>query len=174
MHRFETTPGRTRPPWQPPRPMMLAARFYGLALVTASLAAPLHAQPASAALPASAPVAEASTLVTAFNVPGTACSTRPRCQALLQPWLGPRTLAELRHAALAVQARYNGESPAGATTGNLQFSTDAVRASPPGRYAVDGSGLAQVCQIPAKFRRNRLQSERKSLILLESTSKSEM
>ncbi|MBC7726795.1 MAG: caspase family protein, partial [Microbacteriaceae bacterium] len=36
----------------------------------------------------------------------------------------------------------NGESLASATTGNLQFSTAAVPASPPGPYAVAGSGLA--------------------------------
>ena len=36
----------------------------------------------------------------------------------------------------------NGESLAGATTGNLLFSTDALPASPPGPYAVAGSGLA--------------------------------
>ena len=109
MHRFETTPGRPRPPRQPPRPRVLAARIYGLALVTASFGAPLQAQPASAALPTPAQVAEAdaTTLVSAFDVQGNTLLDPASLQALLQRWMGPRTLAELGQAAQAVQARYS-------------------------------------------------------------------
>ena len=117
MHRFESNPGRLWPAWQARRPMVLAARFWGLALAAASLAAPLHAQPASAALPTPtpaptpAPVAETetetTTLVSAFNVQGNSLLDLAALQTLLQPWLGQRTLAELRQAAQMVQAQYS-------------------------------------------------------------------
>ena len=113
MHRLESITGRLWPAWPPRRPRVLAARCGGLALVAASLAAPVHAQPASAALPTPAPVAkaeaeaEATTLVTAFDVQGNSLLDPAALQALLQRWLGPRTLAELGQAAQAVQAQYS-------------------------------------------------------------------
>ena len=109
MHRLESITGRLWPAWPPRRPRVLAARCGGLALVAASLAAPVHAQPASAALPTPAPVAEAeaSTLVSGFNLQGNSLLDPAALQALLQRWLGPRTLAELGQAAQAVQAQYS-------------------------------------------------------------------
>ena len=109
MHRFESKTGRLWPAWPPRRPRVLAARCGGLALVAASLAAPVHAQPASAALPTPAPVAEAeaTTLVSGFDLQGNSLLDPAALQALLQRWLGPRTLAELGQAAQAVQAQYS-------------------------------------------------------------------
>lgn len=65
-------------------------------------AAPGRAQPATDA----APAAEARLRVQAFRVDGNTLLDDAGLQAALQPWLGERTLGELKQAAMAVQAQY--------------------------------------------------------------------
>ena len=107
MHRFDSTPGQLSKARPPCRPKCRPLRWGGLALAAVCLGAPVHAQPASAAAPSSAPLAQASVVVIAFTVQGNTLLDPASLQALLRPWLGPRTLAELGQAAQAVQAQYS-------------------------------------------------------------------
>ena len=104
---FESIPGR--PQQAPTRHglKLVSARWCWAAVVAASLVPPAQAQPAGAAGPASAPAVEATAVVTAFSVQGNTLLDPAALQALLQHWLGPRTLAELGQAAQAVQTQYS-------------------------------------------------------------------
>ncbi len=111
MHRFESFPRRRHQALPLRRRPGLSLRWGWLALAAASLGTPSQAQLNPTAAPAGvaavAPAAEATVSVTAFAVQGNTLLDPAVLQALLQPWRGPRTLAELGQAAQAVQAQYS-------------------------------------------------------------------
>lgn len=92
-----------------------------LLLVTAALCAPAWAQPTPVVAPAGAdgnPASETRIAVQSFRIDGNTLLDGALLQATLLPWLGSRTLAELRQAALAVQALY-GQAGYGAVVAYL-------------------------------------------------------
>ncbi len=91
--------------WAPSAGWTRAASWAGgTALAAASLCTPAWAQPAPDAPP---PVAEAATAVRAFKVQGNSLLDNALLQSTLQPWVGNRTLSELRQAVQAVQTLYS-------------------------------------------------------------------
>lgn len=112
MDRFDSSAGRQRKALPLHRPKALPRRWGWLALAAASLGAPVQAQPTRAASPTTtappaAAMAEVSVVVSAFTVQGNTLLDPAALQALLRPWLGTRTLAELGQAAQAVQVQYS-------------------------------------------------------------------
>lgn len=90
-------------------------------LATIALCAPVRAQPAPVVAPAGAdgnPASETRIAVQSFRIDGNTLLDGALLQATLVPWLGSRTLAELRQAALAVQALY-GQAGYGAVVAYL-------------------------------------------------------
>ena len=76
------------------------------ALLAAGLPPAALAQAAPAASPTDSPAADPVMAVRAFQVEGNTLLDAGLLQARLQPWIGQRSLAELRQAAQAVQAMY--------------------------------------------------------------------
>ena len=90
-------------------------------LATVALCAPVRAQPAPVVVPPGAdgnPAGETRIAVQSFRIDGNTLLDGALLQATLMPWLGSRTLAELRQAALAVQALY-GQAGYGAVVAYL-------------------------------------------------------
>ena len=90
-------------------------------LATVALCAPVRAQPAPVVAPAGAdgnPADEPRIAVQSFRIDGNTLLDGALLQTTLMPWLGQRTLAELRQAALAVQALY-GQAGYGAVVAYL-------------------------------------------------------
>ena len=90
-------------------------------LATVALCAPVRAQPAPVVAPAGAdgnPADETRIAVQSFRIDGNTLLDGALLQTTLMPWLGQRTLAELRQAALAVQALY-GQAGYGAVVAYL-------------------------------------------------------
>ena len=104
---FDLIPRRPQQAFTRHRLKIVPARWCWAALVAASLVSPAQAQPVGAAGPGPAPAVEASAVVNAFSVQGNTLLDPAALQALLQRWLGPRTLAELGQAAQAVQTQYS-------------------------------------------------------------------
>lgn len=116
-------------------PAALAAAVLTLALSSPGRAQPAAAASAASAAPASAAsAAEPRTRVRAFRVEGNSLLDPGLLQATLHPWLGQRTLAELRDAAQAVQALYG------------QAGYGAVLAYLPPQPVADGTLLIQVVE----------------------------
>ena len=93
-------------------PTATSATRWALALACAgALATPAQAQPSTtaAAPETSAAAAESPVQVRGFKVDGATLIDAGRLQARLAPWLGSRSLAQLRQAAMAVQGLYTAE-----------------------------------------------------------------